>query len=86
MVKNLPVMREIWVQVLGREDPPGEWNDNPLQYSCLENSMDRGAWWGYNPWGSKKSDMTECLTLSLFGQGEGLESHNFLKVRNHVPT
>ena len=27
---------------LGRS--PGEWNDNPLQYSCLENSMDRGAW------------------------------------------
>ena len=24
---------------------PGEGNDNPLQYSCLENSMDRGAWW-----------------------------------------
>ena len=24
---------------------PGETNDNPLQYSCLENSMDRGAWW-----------------------------------------
>ena len=23
---------------------PGEGNDNPLQYSCLENSMDRGAW------------------------------------------
>ena len=22
----------------------GEWNGNPLQYSCLENSMDRGAW------------------------------------------
>ena len=27
---------------LGR--PPGEGNGNPLQYSCLENSMDRGAW------------------------------------------
>ena len=27
---------------LGR--PPGEGNSNPLQYSCLENSMDRGAW------------------------------------------
>ena len=27
---------------LGRS--PGEGNDNPLQYSCLENSMDRGAW------------------------------------------
>ena len=25
--------------------PPGEGNGNPLQYSCLENSMDRGAWW-----------------------------------------
>ena len=24
---------------------PGEENDNPLQYSCLENSMNRGAWW-----------------------------------------
>ena len=23
---------------------PGEGNDNPLQYSCLENSMDRGVW------------------------------------------
>ena len=23
---------------------PGEWNGNPLQYSCLENSMNRGAW------------------------------------------
>ena len=25
--------------------PPGEGNGNPLQYSCLENSMNRGAWW-----------------------------------------
>ena len=25
--------------------PPGEGNGNPLQYSCLENPMDRGAWW-----------------------------------------
>ena len=28
---------------LGRS--PGEGNGNPLQYSCLENSMDRGIWW-----------------------------------------
>ena len=28
---------------LGRS--PGEGNDYPLQYSCLENFMDRGAWW-----------------------------------------
>ena len=28
----------------GSGRPPGEGNGNPLQYSCLENSMDRGAW------------------------------------------
>ena len=32
---------------LGRS--PGVGNDNPLQYSCLENSMDRGAWWDTIP-------------------------------------
>ena len=31
------------IPVLGRS--PGEENGNPLQYSCLENSMDREAWW-----------------------------------------
>ena len=29
----------------GSERSPGEGNGNPLQYSCLENPMDRGAWW-----------------------------------------
>ena len=29
----------------GLERSPGEGNGNPLQYSCLENAMDRGAWW-----------------------------------------
>ena len=33
---------------LGRS--PGEGNGNPLQYSCLENSMDRGAWWATVHW------------------------------------
>ena len=36
---------------------PGEGNGNPLQYSCLENSMDGRTWW--SPWGCKESDMTE---------------------------
>ena len=35
---------------------PGEGHDNPLQDSCLENSMDRGAWWA--PGGHKESDTT----------------------------
>ena len=42
---------------LGRS--PGEGNGYPFQYSCLKNSMDHGAWWGYSLWGRKESDMTE---------------------------
>ena len=39
---------------------PGEGDGNPLQYSCLENPMDRGSWRvGYSPWGHKESDMTD---------------------------
>ena len=51
VIKNLPecwkppAMQEMWVQSLGQEDPPGEGNGNPLQYSCLGSSGDRGAWW-----------------------------------------
>ena len=45
MVKNLPAMQQTQAQSLGQEDSPGEGNGNPLQYSCLENPMDRGAWW-----------------------------------------
>ena len=33
------------VQSLGQEESPGGGNGNPLQYSCLENPTDRGAWW-----------------------------------------
>ena len=43
IVKNLPAMQETRVQSLGWEDA-GEGNGNPLQYSCLDNPMDRGAW------------------------------------------
>ena len=44
---------------------PGKRNGNPLQYSCLENSMDRGAWVRYSPWDCKESDTTEPLMLSF---------------------
>ena len=43
----------------------GKGNGNLLQYSCLENSMDRGAWLGYSLWGRKESDTTERLTTPL---------------------
>ena len=44
MAKNLPAKQGTWVQSLGWEDSPGEGTGHPLQYSCLEKSMDRGAW------------------------------------------
>ena len=43
-VKNLLAVQETRVGSLGREDSPGEENGKPLQYSCLENPTDRGAW------------------------------------------
>ena len=42
MVKNLPARQETRRPVLGRS--PREGNGDPLQYSCLENPMYRGAW------------------------------------------
>ena len=46
MVKNLPAIQETWVQSPGQEDPleKGTATSYPLQYSCLENPVDRGAW------------------------------------------
>ena len=43
LVKNLPVMQETWIQFLGQEDPLEK--GMATQYSCLENSMERGVWW-----------------------------------------
>ena len=47
MVKNTPTnagdVRRL-IRSLGREDPPDVGMGNPLQYSCLENPLDRGAW------------------------------------------
>ena len=43
--KNLPAVCKTWVRSLGWEDPLEEGgHGNPLQYSCLKDSMDRGAW------------------------------------------
>ena len=45
VVKDSPVMQETWLRSLGQEDPLEKGKGYSLQYSCLENSMDRGAWW-----------------------------------------
>ena len=41
------------------ERSPGGGNGNPLQYSCLENFMDRGTWWAIAHGICKESDTTE---------------------------
>ena len=51
------------VPELGRS--PGGGHGNPLQYSCLENPMDRGAWW-LQSMGHKESDTTEQLNTHRY--------------------
>ena len=46
---------------LGRSVRKG--HGNPFQYSCLENSVYRGAWQGYCPWDDKELDTTEQLSM-----------------------
>ena len=49
VVKNPPANAGDAGLIPGSGRSPGEENGNPLQYSCLGNSMDRGSW-GYSPW------------------------------------
>ena len=66
LVKNLPAVQETQIQSLGQEDAvPGERNGKPLQYSCLENPMDRGPWWDEFH-GVKKSRAFQFVNTSNF--------------------
>ena len=51
----------------GWERSPGGGNGNPLQYSCLENPMDRGAWWATGHRVTKVSDVTKRLKSKVQG-------------------
>ena len=61
-LKRLPGIRETRVRSLGREDPLEKENGTRLQYSCLENPMEGGAW---SAWGHKESDTTENFTFTF---------------------
>ena len=54
-------MQEMWVWSLGWEDPLQEETGNPLQYSCLRNPMDRGAWQATVHGIAKELDTTKPL-------------------------
>ena len=62
MVKNSPAnvgdVKDVGL-ILGSGRAPGGEHGNPLQYSCLENPMDRGAWWTMVHSIKNESDMTE---------------------------
>ena len=65
VVKNLPAtagnLRDKGlIPGLGRS--PGGGHGNPLQYSCLENPMDRGAWWAAVHGGHKQQHTTDQLS------------------------
>ena len=49
----------------GSGSPPRVGNGNPLQYSCLKNYINRGAWPGHSPWGHKKLEATEWPSMHM---------------------
>ena len=61
MVKNLPANAGDVGSILGSGKSPREGNGNPLQYSCLENSMDGGAWCSMVHGVTKQLEVTEFL-------------------------
>ena len=86
MVKNLPANEGDagdlgLIPGLGRS--PGERNGNPLQYSCLENPMDRGAWRATIHRVAKRQDMIERVNNNQC-QGQTLhqqKNYNLLKAQ-----
>ena len=57
VVKNLPASARDPGSIPAQRRSSGGGNGNPIQYSCLENPMDKEA--GYSSWGHKESDMTD---------------------------
>ena len=65
---------------------PGEGNGNPLHYSCLENSMDRGAWWAAVYGAVKESDTTSQINDNKYLPRESLRGKTSLPVDSMTVT
>ena len=58
VIKNPPANTGDVGSIPGSGRSPGEGNGNPLQYSCLENPIDRRDWYAIIHWIAKESDKT----------------------------
>ena len=76
MVKNPPAKAGNVGSIPGLGRSPGKGNGNPLQYSFLDNSTDRGAWQAPRPWGHKELDITERLTHTHTSYSDNLKSQS----------
>jgi len=75
------------VQSLGWEESPGEGNGNPLQYSCLENPTDRGAWWVSVQEVAKswtQLSMHAYVQLAFIKKRVGREMGGGFRIRGHI--
>ena len=68
VAKNLPANEGDMGSIPGSERSPGKGNGNPLQYSCLKNSIDKRRMTGYSPWCCKELEMTEHACKSIIRQ------------------
>ena len=86
-VKNAPAnagdARDV-ASVPGSGRCPGGGHGNPLQYSCLENPMGRGAWRAYGPWGRKESDTTEWRHTARSDQGLCIWALHTIKYKDRL--
>ena len=71
-VKNPPVNARDEDLIPGLGGYPGEGNDNTLQYSCLKNPMDRGAWWATVHGVTKQTQLSNQAHRANLGSAEGL--------------
>ena len=79
-VKDLPANARDLGSIPGSVRSPGKGNGNPFQYSCLENPMDRGAWWA-TVHGVTESDMTKLLHVT-----PALQANSLLLSHQRSPT